>query len=444
MNLCSNYISYEAIFLDYFKSLKSKTDYKSVHGYLLSENTYTIISNVIKLNSINIISPLRILGVGGNALTILLDNNRILKLLNISFDKDIINCIANKPMFGNVELLYNDSGICIYTQDFQAHAPKEDTLNKFIDSVFLFGLKNKIYFGELHNYPGYEVRQTHHFGVDKFENLFLFDFHDMFIFDNMAFELLGSKLLKATLGGEPETYFQGYQTNYFIPNNDNFYCDKILFTDTYQKFYFLRDRTIKLIDSTYNKYTIVDNLIKSNNLDKQNLSIIDLGCAQGMLSLKLAQKYTNATIFGVESSSPVIEFGNKVKKSCKLDNFRFIDKKINIAEHPNKLICKRFNVVLCYSLVHHLLCSFNIDEIFNYILNLILPQQYLILELPLKGDSCLKNWTNGTKNIKNYNVLENINTVKIHLKKYFIILNYGTLDYLSSDLNRYYFILKKL
>lgn len=203
----------------------------------------------------------------------------------------------------------------------------------------------------------------------------------------------------------------------------------------YQK-YKLTNNQIELFDHTLNKYNFITDSI-SQHLNEKN-SIIDLGSAEGALTLKLHVDY-NMNVTLVNPTKTEIDKTNEIIKELNLDHQKItiINKfASNIAE------TNKYDTVMAFAIFHHLVgqlgsCELAIKEIIRF------TKKLCILEVPIGDDILLKNWQ--TKyGINIYTKLNDVNTFSEFLKEYFKIITIKKIDYNTNDLNRYAFLLELL
>jgi len=102
-----------------------------------------------------------------------------------------------------------------------------------------------------------------------------------------------------------------------------------------------------------NKYLLKKNI----SLGEKDL-IVDLGCGPGNISEKLAIKWPNTTVVGIDGSKEMIlraeynkRFSNNQKK---LKNLRYICSDIKNIKSNNFLLKKKISLLVSNSLIHHI------------------------------------------------------------------------------------------
>jgi len=138
----------------------------------------------------------------------------------------------------------------------------------------------------------------------------------------------------------------------------------------------------------------------SHYLSKKNISlgqkdlIVDLGCGPGNISEKLAIKWPNSEVVGIDGSKEMIlraEFNRKNSTNIqKLKNLRYICSDIKDIKSNNFLFKKRISLLVSNSLIHHLS---NLEDFFNTIRGLsnnITVNFHKDLKRPLDEKSALE------------------------------------------------------
>jgi trans-aconitate methyltransferase len=138
-------------------------------------------------------------------------------------------------------------------------------------------------------------------------------------------------------------------------------------------------------------------LLKKNiSLGKKDL-IVDLGCGPGNISEKLAIKWPNTAVVGIDGSKEMIlraEYNKSIstnqKKKKKLKNLRYICSDIKDIKSNNFLFKKRISLLVSNSLIHHIT---NLEDFFNTIRSLssnITVNFHKDLKRPLDEKSALE------------------------------------------------------
>ncbi len=121
------------------------------------------------------------------------------------------------------------------------------------------------------------------------------------------------------------------------------------------------------------------NLINQINhyLLRKNISfgekdlIVDLGCGPGNISEKLAIKWPNSEVVGIDGSKEMIlraEYNKSISTNQKkLKNLRYICSDIKDIKSNNFLLKKKISLLVSNSLIHHIT---NLEDFFNTIRSL--------------------------------------------------------------------------
>ena len=134
-------------------------------------------------------------------------------------------------------------------------------------------------------------------------------------------------------------------------------------------------------------------LLRNNiSLGKKDL-IVDLGCGPGNISEKLAIKWPNTEVVGIDGSREMIlraEFKKKISDNQKkLKNLRYICSDIKDIKSNNFLFKKKISLLVSNSLIHHIT---HLEDFFNTIRSLssnITVNFHKDLKRPLDEESAL-------------------------------------------------------
>ena len=111
-------------------------------------------------------------------------------------------------------------------------------------------------------------------------------------------------------------------------------------------------------------------LLKKNiSLGEKDL-IVDLGCGPGNISEKLAIKWPNTEVVGIDGSKEMIlraEYNKSISTNQKLKNLRYICSDIKDIKSNNFLFKKRISLLVSNSLIHHIT---NLEDFFDTIRSL--------------------------------------------------------------------------
>jgi len=135
-------------------------------------------------------------------------------------------------------------------------------------------------------------------------------------------------------------------------------------------------------------------LLKKNiSLGEKDL-IVDLGCGPGNISEKLAIKWPNTAVVGIDGSKEMIlraEYNKSISNNQKnLKNLRYICSDIKDIKSNNFLLKKKISLLVSNSLIHHIT---NLEDFFNTIRSLsnnITVNFHKDLKRPLDEKSALE------------------------------------------------------
>ena len=134
-------------------------------------------------------------------------------------------------------------------------------------------------------------------------------------------------------------------------------------------------------------------LRKNISLGEKDL-IVDLGCGPGNISEKLATKWPNTEVVGIDGSKEMIlraEYNKNISTNQKkLNNLRYICSDIKDIKTNNFLLKKKISLLVSNSLIHHIT---NLEDFFNTIKSLsnnITVNFHKDLKRPLDEKSALE------------------------------------------------------
>ena len=111
-------------------------------------------------------------------------------------------------------------------------------------------------------------------------------------------------------------------------------------------------------------------LEKNISLSEKDL-IVDLGCGPGNISEKLAIKWPNTEVVGIDGSKEMIlraEYNKEISNNQKkLKNLRYICADIKDIKSTNFLLKKKISLLVSNSLIHHIT---HLEDFFNTIRSL--------------------------------------------------------------------------
>jgi 2-polyprenyl-3-methyl-5-hydroxy-6-metoxy-1,4-benzoquinol methylase len=112
-------------------------------------------------------------------------------------------------------------------------------------------------------------------------------------------------------------------------------------------------------------------LLRKNIFLSENDLIVDLGCGPGNITEKLAIKWPNTEVVGIDGSKEMIlraEYNKKISTSKRnLKNLRYICSEIKDIKSADFLFKKEISLLVSNSLIHHITY---LEDFFNTIRNL--------------------------------------------------------------------------
>lgn len=117
---------------------------------------------------------------------------------------------------------------------------------------------------------------------------------------------------------------------------------------------------------------------------KNELKILDLGCAQGFFSFSLAQEL-GATVVGIDIRPANIELCNEIKNHFSFEKVKFFCGRLE--EFLPTILNEKFDLVLGLSVFHHLIAEkglATVEQIFNQISK---KASVALFELALKEEA---------------------------------------------------------
>ena len=110
-------------------------------------------------------------------------------------------------------------------------------------------------------------------------------------------------------------------------------------------------------------------LRKNISLGEKDL-VVDLGCGPGNISEKLAIKWPNTEVVGIDGSKEMIlraEYNKNIYANQKLKNLHYICSDIKDIKSNNFFLKKKISLLVSNSLIHHIT---NLEDFFNTIRSL--------------------------------------------------------------------------
>lgn len=301
--------------------------------------------------------------------------------------------------------------------------------------------------------------------------LYLFDFHESINFyDNI--DLFTTNLLQLfALLFNNQLAFNMINPNITLLINSN-YCTDILpniysdFLRTIHQFKINEAIEIlqnliypdlgKLISKSFSNYQhyIINNdgklILKSHTLQKaliaeniakivKPISILDPGCSYGAIGiyLKTIYPHIDITLNNLDNNELTEAYNMANWIGCY--GIKYINK--NFMDIP----LVKYDLTLCYALVHHILRTYTIDEFLIFIK--ILTKKIAIIEFPLKGDILLDQVIASTNQPtqylweNRYRCLSDIAMLRTKLSEYGNIVDVIEMNYEQNGLKRFSFVL---
>jgi hypothetical protein len=204
----------------------------------------------------------------------------------------------------------------------------------------------------------------------------------------------------------------------------------------YQK-YKLSDKELVLYPPTSTKFQLVHDLLKTSKMVENGvLDVIDLGCAQGCVSLKIYDYNPNMNL-------TLVNYNEEENKKC-----REIINEV-YSQHKGKIKMKKsideesgkYDLVLAFAVLHHMIGQYkSADKALDKLTSFV--KDYCIIDVPIGEDGLLAIWKkNYGESI--YDVLLNLDNFKKYISTRYDIIDYRSLDYGQAFLTRHYFVLRK-
>ena len=112
-------------------------------------------------------------------------------------------------------------------------------------------------------------------------------------------------------------------------------------------------------EGEFNLINQINHYLLRNNISlSKNDLIVDLGCGPGNISEKLATKWPNTEVVGIDGSKEMIlraEYNKEISNNQKnLKNLRYICSDIKDIKSTNFLLKKKISLLVSNSLIHHI------------------------------------------------------------------------------------------
>lgn len=213
----------------------------------------------------------------------------------------------------------------------------------------------------------------------------------------------------------------------------------------YQKFK-EGEETLELFDHTLKKANLVAKAagyLLENQKQKKEISVLDVGSAEGLVSMDLLKRFPDLDISLTQVNPTVIETDTAQRLIAKY----YPGKKLEIisgffAQVPQKM----YDIVVFFAIFHHILHTYrNAQEGINHLAGFI--GEVGIIEVPLAQDALLNIWK-GKNPETDYTCLSSVEAFAKLLSTHFNVLHTERLEYDTnsdrpSDLYRWSFIVQK-
>ena len=195
--------------------------------------------------------------------------------------------------------------------------------------------------------------------------------------------------------------------------------------------------SLTLRGSTRIKYDITIESVRGRGLGEK-FTFVDMGSCIGLISIGLIQEYplSRGVLCNVDSSE-MCETRRLVEKLHLTDSCFLLSKDVMKLEGI-------YDLVLCFSLVHHLLREGDFGHVIHTIVNR--GGRLIVVEFPVGEDVLLQKIKSGCNESleERYSHLRSVDTVSDGLRRYapdFSIEGIHKVDYDTAQLDRYAFVL---
>lgn len=427
-------------------------------------------------NMINFVAELNLIyvGFGGSCISFINENdNNIIYKVCLKKDNTVM---ANSKKFIRhmniliknkinalpaLDVVYEDDYFFIYTQNFcnpistinannlcmMLKSIKQMIVSKYrLPDIFFrnFGIyKNELIIYDYHDYSDFYTED--YLYIVHIAHLFSLYYKKNYVFDNLFTRIKNiinnnyceeyfdnkdiSKLLKSLYQWDMDIAVE-----YFDKLIESVSNDIKLDIINYQYIHIDKNGILNLDNHTLEKFNLV-NII----LDKmpEKFTVIDCGCSLGGIGIKIGQLYSNASITLNNITKSEIETAENITNHLCMNNVIYNTE--NLITHENSYDC-----TLYFAILHHILKNLTFDEVMRKVYNM--TNIYAIIELPFGKDALLRKiMESSLMDYKSsYYYLQNIELFLGEVGKYFEVISYKEINYGSTDLERYGFVLKKI
>lgn len=184
---------------------------------------------------------------------------------------------------------------------------------------------------------------------------------------------------------------------------------------------------------TYDKYLLAKQCVDMIADEYNNISILDAGCCIGGIALKLSETYNNVIVTCNNITVSELDVCKYIANTQCITNYIISD--ISILD-----VNQKYDITMYFAIIHHIMKSIDMDNILSMIKKQ--TNKISIIEVPLKGDKLLDIVYNDAQPDfrYNYECLSTVDTFKNELEKRFKVIQYKKIEYNTSDLIRYAFV----
>lgn len=440
----------------------------------LSEEEYTPVTKILE--------PYRLsfLGYGGTCLSFVDDKLLVYKIC-LKEDNEILQSAhaflehcrklreVGIPILPPIEILFDNDLFLVYTQEFCNPLPYvnakivSETLTilkamllgryKLTDIYYRnLGLwKNQVLVYDYHDYK--EFARTDHTYICHLAHLFNLHRHsrvyqsiNIGIEDLVADDFGADHFEDQRISGLLSQLYQLPSENYseeacqrIVPLIDELveaYRDlNVVRHSNYQFLHIDREGLLHLEGHTLLKFQLAEEIL--SELPK-GFTAIDCGCSLGGIGNLIAQRRPDSQITLNNLTVSELDTAQEVSQHLCLNNVSF--------DNTNILTFRErsFDLTMFYALLHHLLKDIPFHELIRFIHSM--THLYTVVDIPLKGDVLLDNIiANGNLAYHDsFVMLESIETFQEAIKDYYQVVVSRKIDYDSSQLNRWGFVLRKV
>lgn len=202
--------------------------------------------------------------------------------------------------------------------------------------------------------------------------------------------------------------------------------------DKYQHVSINEQGSLDLSSHTLCKYNITEDIINQGDIT----TVLDARCCIGGVGLKICQEFPDVKVYLSNVDSTELNKTRKIANSCMIFNSYFLDTCVTDIKPAVK-----YDLVLYLSLFHHLLKNYQINELLNIVK--VQTGKYCLIEVPVFGDNLLEKVIKSAGRDKkdHFKCLSSPETFRYHLAMNKLQVNKCIrVDYGGKNLIRYAFI----